>query len=135
MPRRKRCIGCGREAPPHPTHHGWHVIQASAPGKGQRWYRSCGCQPAAAFGANVEELFAAGKDCPDHFPAKRMPAPLYICDHVHDSACPHPRTCCPHNSPHTSKANCYLNAPGNCMDANGNSFLVQCVPVQEALNA
>ena len=62
MIRRQHCIGCGKVMPSRPTDKGWTVTQCSGKGKGQRWYRQCGCMSAVAYGVMVEDLFAAGRD-------------------------------------------------------------------------
>lgn len=62
--RARYCVGCGRLAPRRPVQHGWTTTHLAAKGKGQRWYRQCGCMSALAYYELTNHLFAEGLDYP-----------------------------------------------------------------------
>jgi len=65
MTRRTRyCVGCGALAPPRSTEHGWTTTHMAAKGKGQRWYKQCGCLSSLAYYELTERLFDADRNYP-----------------------------------------------------------------------
>jgi len=60
----KICIGCRKPMPPRPTSKAWQIVQCSAQGHGNRWYRQCGCLSRARFNELVHLCFETGRDYP-----------------------------------------------------------------------
>lgn len=64
---KKVCVGCGKAMPRQAVDKGWTVTQLAAEGKGQRWYRQCGCMPWRQYGCLIDHLFKSGRDLPRTF--------------------------------------------------------------------
>lgn len=54
---------CGKQIPRRAVRdHGWEILNIGQKGKGQRWYRNCGCTDSATFHQKATELFDKGFD-------------------------------------------------------------------------